>query len=72
MSTDFSLEALDSAYHALEGFDGFRGLLAIILSIFCKFVGGGLNGTELALYVLLGGSKDLAVVLVWYLVRILD
>jgi hypothetical protein len=62
--TDFSFEAFDSAYHALEGFDGFLGVLARILSIFCELVRRCLNGAELALYVLLGGTKDFAVVLV--------
>jgi hypothetical protein len=62
--TDFSFEAFDSAYHALEGFDGLLGVLARILSIFCELVRRCLNGAELALYVLLGGTKDFAVVLV--------
>jgi hypothetical protein len=64
LGTDFSFEALDSAYHALEGFDGFLGILAGVLSILCELVGRCLNGAKLALYVLLGGTKDFAVVLV--------
>ena len=68
MSTDFSFEAFGSAYHALEGFDGFLGVLARILDIFGQVVRGCLDGTKLALYILLGGTKDLAVVLIWNLV----
>ena len=68
MGTDFSFEAFDSAYHALEGFDDFLGVLARILGILGQVVRGCLDGTKLALYVLLGGTKDLAVVLIWNLV----
>ena len=68
MGTDFSFEAFDSAYHALEGFDGFLGVLARIMGIFGQVVRGCLDGAKLALYVFLGGTKDLAVVLIWNLV----
>ena len=68
MGTDFSFEALDSAYHALERFDGFLGILARILGILGQVVRGCLNSTKLALDVLLGGTKDLAVVFIWHLV----
>lgn len=62
--TDFSFEAFDSAYHALEGLDGFLGVLAGVLSILCELVRRCLDGAKFAFYVLLGGTKDLAVVLV--------
>jgi hypothetical protein len=68
VGTDFSFEAFDSAYHALEGFDGFLGVLARILSILGQVVRGCLNSAKLALDVLLGGTKDLAVVFIWHLV----
>jgi hypothetical protein len=68
VSTDLSFEAFDSAYHALEGFDGFLGVLARIVGIFGQVVRGCLNGAKLALYVFLGGTKDLAVVLIRNLV----
>lgn len=64
LSTDFSFEAFDSAYHALEGFDGFLGVLTGVVSILFELVRRSLNGAKLALYVLLSGTKDLAVVLV--------
>jgi len=67
VGTDFSFEAFDSAYHALEGFDGFLGVLARILGILGQVVRGRLDGAELALYVLLGGTKDLTIVLIWNL-----
>jgi hypothetical protein len=64
VGTDFSFEAFDSAYHALEGLDGFLGVLARIMGIFGQVVRGCLDGGKLALYVFLSGTKDLAVVLI--------
>jgi hypothetical protein len=64
LGTDFSFEAFDSAYHALEGFNGILRFLTRVWSIFFQLVRRCLNGGEFALYVLLGGTKDFAVVLV--------
>ena len=64
LGTDFSFEAFDSAYHALEGFDGILGILAEVLSTLCQLIRRCLNCAKLALYVLLGGTKDFAIVLV--------
>ena len=42
--TNFSLETLDSAYHALEGFDSLLGILTRVVSVFCKIIRDCLYG----------------------------
>jgi hypothetical protein len=66
--TDFSLETFDSAYHSLDRFDGLLWILAGAMSILCKVIRGRLYGPKFTLNILLGGTKDLAIVLIWNLV----
>jgi hypothetical protein len=65
--TDFSFETFDSAYHALERFDSLLWILAGVVSIICKVVRDRLYDPKFTLYILLSGTEDLAVVLIWNL-----
>ncbi len=66
--TDFSFETFDSAYHSLDRFDGLLWILAGAMRILCKVIRGRLYGPKFTLNILLGGTKDLAIVLIWNLV----
>jgi hypothetical protein len=67
LCTNFSFETFDSAYHALKGFDSLLWILAGVVSILREVVRDCLYGPKFALYVLLSGTEDLAVILIWNL-----